>query len=204
MRGDHALPQVRIRVLRFHRGHPCGGRADAARLRRAAVDRRTDLDRPDRVDEVAYLSKLLFAIGVLLATALFFGMFFIYPLIRTQVREEGKLRAMTASLSARSETLRAGGTDRRADRHAEPALFRRCAEGISRGVPPHRQAGRADDPRPRPLQAGQRHAWPRCRRRGAARRRRLPQGHDALSRRRRAAGRRGVRRGGAEHGRWRC
>ncbi|MGN6765592.1 MAG: GGDEF domain-containing protein [Rhizobiaceae bacterium] len=54
---------------------------------------------------VAYLSKLLFATGVLLSTALFFGMFFIYPLIRIQVREEGKLRAMTASLSARSETL---------------------------------------------------------------------------------------------------
>ena len=54
---------------------------------------------------VAYLSKLLFATGVLLATALFFGIFFIFPLIRTQVKEEGKLRAMTVSLSARSETL---------------------------------------------------------------------------------------------------
>jgi diguanylate cyclase (GGDEF)-like protein len=42
---------------------------------------------------------------VLLATALFFGIFFIFPLIRTQAREEGKLRAMTKSLSARSETL---------------------------------------------------------------------------------------------------
>ena len=42
---------------------------------------------------------------MLLATALFFGVFFIYPLIRTQVTEEGKLRAMTDSLSARSETL---------------------------------------------------------------------------------------------------
>ena len=54
---------------------------------------------------VAYVSTLLFADGVLLATALFFGVFFIYPLIRTQVREEGKLRAMTETLSARSETL---------------------------------------------------------------------------------------------------
>ena len=35
-----------------------------------------------------------------LTTALFFGMFFIFPLIRTQVKEEGKLRAMTVSLSA--------------------------------------------------------------------------------------------------------
>ena len=42
---------------------------------------------------------------MLLATALFFGVFFIFPLIRTQVKEEGKLRAMTVSLSARSETL---------------------------------------------------------------------------------------------------
>jgi two-component system cell cycle response regulator len=54
---------------------------------------------------IEILGKLLFATGVLLATALFFGVFFIYPLIRTQVKEEGKLRAMTASLSARSETL---------------------------------------------------------------------------------------------------
>lgn len=52
-----------------------------------------------------WFPRLLFATGVLQATALFFGVFFIYPLIRTQVREEGKLRAMTASLSARSETL---------------------------------------------------------------------------------------------------
>lgn len=54
---------------------------------------------------ISYLARLLSATGVLLATALFFGVFFIYPLIRTQVKEEGKLRAMTASLSARSETL---------------------------------------------------------------------------------------------------
>ena len=52
-----------------------------------------------------YLSHLLFATGVLIATALFFGIFFIYPLIRTQVKEEGKLRAMTKSLSDRSVTL---------------------------------------------------------------------------------------------------
>ncbi len=57
------------------------------------------------LDSVAYIGTLLFAIGVLLATAFFFGVFFIYPLIRDQVREEGKLRAMTATLSARSETL---------------------------------------------------------------------------------------------------
>lgn len=60
---------------------------------------------PSSLERIAYLSKLLFATGVLLATALFFGVFFIYPLIREQVKEEGKLRAMTESLSARSETL---------------------------------------------------------------------------------------------------
>lgn len=65
----------------------------------------TSLYEPERDAGIAYLSKLLFGNGVLLATALFFGMFFIYPLIRTQVKEEGKLRAMTASLSARSQTL---------------------------------------------------------------------------------------------------
>jgi diguanylate cyclase (GGDEF)-like protein len=54
---------------------------------------------------IAHLSRLLFAVGVLLATAIFFGAFFIYPLIRQQVQEQGKLRAMTETLSARSETL---------------------------------------------------------------------------------------------------
>lgn len=59
----------------------------------------------ERLDHLSYFARLLFATGVLQATALFFGIFFIYPLIRTQAREEGKLRAMTESLSARSETL---------------------------------------------------------------------------------------------------
>ncbi len=60
---------------------------------------------PDRDAGIDYVSKLLFALGVLLAAGLFFGVFFIFPLIRTQVKEEGKLRAMTVSLSARSQTL---------------------------------------------------------------------------------------------------
>lgn len=59
----------------------------------------------ERVEQLTWFTKLMFATGVLQATALFFGVFFIYPLIRTQVKEEGKLRAMTVSLSARSETL---------------------------------------------------------------------------------------------------
>jgi two-component system cell cycle response regulator len=59
----------------------------------------------DQAEAIAYLSKLLLTTGMLLATALFFGVFFIFPLIRTQAKEEGKLRAMTATLSARSLTL---------------------------------------------------------------------------------------------------
>ncbi|TIW61043.1 MAG: GGDEF domain-containing protein, partial [Mesorhizobium sp.] len=65
----------------------------------------TDMDAASRIEKIKYLNRLLFATGVLLATALFFGVFFIYPLIRRQATEEGKLRAMTVSLSARSETL---------------------------------------------------------------------------------------------------
>ncbi len=61
--------------------------------------------RPSRIADITYLNRLLFITGVLLATAFLFGIFFIYPLIRGQVREEGKLRAMALSLSARSETL---------------------------------------------------------------------------------------------------
>ncbi len=60
---------------------------------------------PGRAETFAEVGRLLFATGVLLATALFFGIFFIYPLIRTQVREKDKLHAMTKSLSARSVTL---------------------------------------------------------------------------------------------------
>ena len=52
---------------------------------------------PSSRTRVTYLAKLLFGTGVLLATALFFGAFLIYLQIRTQVREEGKLRAMTVS-----------------------------------------------------------------------------------------------------------
>ena len=53
----------------------------------------------------AVLDQHLFAAAVLIATAILFGIFFIYPIIRNQVREEGELRAMTAALSHRSETL---------------------------------------------------------------------------------------------------
>jgi diguanylate cyclase (GGDEF)-like protein len=56
-------------------------------------------------DPFGLLGTLIFLCGVLLATSLFFGVFFIYPLIRTQVKEENKLRAMAATLSERSQTF---------------------------------------------------------------------------------------------------
>ena len=62
-------------------------------------------DPQQRQQGMGDVAKLLFATGVLQATAFVFGVFFIYPLIHIQAREEGKLREMTASLSARSETL---------------------------------------------------------------------------------------------------
>ncbi|MGI6855862.1 GGDEF domain-containing protein [Mesorhizobium sp. 1B3] len=60
---------------------------------------------PRGIDGIADLKTLLYITAVLQATALIFGIFLIYPLIRTQVKEEGKLRAMTMTLSRRSETL---------------------------------------------------------------------------------------------------
>ncbi len=61
-----------------------------------------DADFPIALGHVGhYLSASL----LLLATAIAFGVLLIYPQIRTQVREEGELRAMARSLSQRSETL---------------------------------------------------------------------------------------------------
>ncbi|HTV67432.1 MAG TPA: GGDEF domain-containing protein [Rhizobiaceae bacterium] len=65
-----------------------------------------DLFQPTGAEMVSYLTRLLFITGVLLATALVFGVFLIYPLIRTQVKEGGKLREMTETLSQHSETLK--------------------------------------------------------------------------------------------------
>ena len=53
----------------------------------------------------ADIKRLVLVAIILQASALCAGAFLIYPLIRTQVREEGKLRQITASLSARSQTL---------------------------------------------------------------------------------------------------
>lgn len=43
--------------------------------------------------------------ALLLITGLIFGLFYIYPILRIQVREEAQLREMTQSLSQRSESL---------------------------------------------------------------------------------------------------
>lgn len=51
------------------------------------------------------LQAYLLTSGSMLTLAVLFGAFLIYPLIRTQVKEQGELRAMTESLSARSQTL---------------------------------------------------------------------------------------------------
>lgn len=48
---------------------------------------------------------MIYAAGGLLFTGIVFGAFFIFPLIRTQVQEGGKLREMTQTLSARSDSL---------------------------------------------------------------------------------------------------
>jgi two-component system cell cycle response regulator len=56
-------------------------------------------------DVVAELKRLLFATSILNAVAVFFGLFFVFPLLRIHVKEEGKLRAMAKTLSARSQTL---------------------------------------------------------------------------------------------------
>ncbi|MBX3580596.1 MAG: GGDEF domain-containing protein [Rhizobiaceae bacterium] len=70
------------------------------------------LGQSGRFDDIVYVSKLLFGAGLLLATGLFFGLFFIFPLIRRQVKEENKLRAMTETLSVHSRNLeRAALTD---------------------------------------------------------------------------------------------
>lgn len=55
--------------------------------------------------EEAYLVRLVFICGALLGAAMFFGSFFIYPQIRMTVREQGQLRAMTESLSVKSQNL---------------------------------------------------------------------------------------------------
>lgn len=65
-----------------------------------------ELSHPEAAQAIiAMMRQSIFISGSMLATACVFGTFFIYPQMRTHIREEGKLRAMTESLSARSETL---------------------------------------------------------------------------------------------------
>lgn len=51
------------------------------------------------------IQVLVLGAGLLLATALTVGLLMIYPIIRTQAKEGGKLREMTESLSVRSQNL---------------------------------------------------------------------------------------------------
>ena len=137
--GAYAFPQVGIGVFCLHRRHPGGRRDDVftpmTNCSRSAADAACS---PSASDSVAYLDKLLFATGVLLATALFFGVFFIYPADPHAGEGRGQAARHDGVAQRALGNAGAGGADRRPDRHAEPALFRRCAAGISRGVPPHR------------------------------------------------------------------
>lgn len=51
------------------------------------------------------IQVLVLGAGILLATAVTVGVMFIYPIIRTQAKEGGKLREMTETLSVRSQSL---------------------------------------------------------------------------------------------------
>jgi two-component system cell cycle response regulator len=56
-------------------------------------------------EELRQTQVMVLGAAILLATALFVGLFFIYPIIRTQAKEGGQLREMTESLSVRSQNL---------------------------------------------------------------------------------------------------
>jgi two-component system, cell cycle response regulator len=60
------------------------------------------------VESMGYFGKLkqlVLAAGALTSAVVLFSILFIFPFIRSQAREHGKLREMTQTLSARSETL---------------------------------------------------------------------------------------------------
>lgn len=56
-------------------------------------------------ETLAIIQLLVLGAGLLLATAVTLGALLIYPIIRSQAKEGGKLREMTASLSVRSQSL---------------------------------------------------------------------------------------------------
>jgi two-component system, cell cycle response regulator len=60
---------------------------------------------PDLAPNVERLARSLLLAVAMMATAIIFGVFFIYPLIRRQVRSERELMAMTQSLSRQSQTF---------------------------------------------------------------------------------------------------
>lgn len=92
--------------MRFHRSEiafaifmllliAAGG---ALYMAHSALVAHTDVEHGD-------IRTYLYACASLLFVAVAFGLFFIYPLIRSTIQEGGKLREMTQTLSARSETL---------------------------------------------------------------------------------------------------
>ncbi|MFC5991051.1 GGDEF domain-containing protein [Limoniibacter endophyticus] len=58
--------------------------------------------RLDGIDDIARISILA---AMLVGTAFLFGLFLYYPLVREQVREDERLRAMADALSERSESM---------------------------------------------------------------------------------------------------
>lgn len=60
------------------------------------------VEKPEKLLDLAYLTYGSLAV---IGAALVFGIIFVFPTIRHQVRKEGTLQTLTESLSARSETL---------------------------------------------------------------------------------------------------
>ena len=111
--------QGRNGLLRLHRGGlPCRARGSARLQSACGLPRGGGRQRPRSTSICSYAA-------VLIATANRVRQPFSQStrFIRTQVREEGKLRAMTAALSHRSETLQHAPLTDPFDRHAEPSLF---------------------------------------------------------------------------------
>lgn len=71
----------------------------------AALAGHISLGPPEAVAVHLGVQRRLLAAGTIMAATIAFGILFIFPLLRAQVREQGQLKQMTAKLSARSVTL---------------------------------------------------------------------------------------------------
>lgn len=92
--------------MRFHRSETAFGMLMVVILVAGLclVGAYTSLNAHTNTDHEIIRAYVLTA-ATLLAAAFFVGAFFIYPIIRTQAKEGGKLREMTESLSVRSQNL---------------------------------------------------------------------------------------------------